>query len=496
MLLCSVAIISAYTDSLLDVNYDPPKSTVYENHDMDALRSFYNLSAEAERSAKKAGQEKEAQPYQAELDKMRSAEKADYEAALQELKTELEASYQAELQKLEAAHKTALEEADKKAQQVAKTHQEDLQKLETAHKTALQATKDAEKQTYQAELQKMKASEKQTYQAELEKMKNAEKASYETTIAKLKTEQEQSYQAELKKAETSNKAALQKAIEEARAKVYSEERSKISEQVQEDMKAEISETVTAQLIPEYEQKKNEELASLGKELEQRIYTETNAGTARFKAVAFNAMLCIVVLIVVVNIFKYVKSNQMLRRKRAGYREYYFHRMGELKGQSDQIREEIDAAYIDIDLRVEALNWAWESYQVHKDYPMKDLLKDMENLVQYPQHIFNIWNNVASSPDKDNIRMEQCNALHRVYTNFEQKVEAFVRRASKSPDGESEEIIGGIQTYEGFLNGLACDISALLPSAPENAELETKLRNIAAAYEALAKRCKNCKKEER
>ncbi|MFC1239041.1 hypothetical protein ACFGOO_06355 [Treponema vincentii] len=452
MLLCSVAVLVSYTDSLLDVNYDPPKSTVYENHDMEALRSFYNLSAEAERSAKKAGQEKEAQPYQAELDKMRSAEKADYEAALQKLKTELEASYQAELQKLDAAHKTAL-----------------------------QAAKDAEKQTYQAEL---------------EKMKNAEKASYETTIAKLKTEQEQSYQVELKKAETANKAALQKAIEEARIKVYSEERSKISEQVQEDMKAEITETVTAQLIPEYEQKKNGELASLGKELEQRIYIETNAGTARFKAVAFNAMLCIVVLIVVVNIFKYVKSNQTLRRKRAGYREYYFHRMGELKGQSDQIREEIDAAYIDIDLRVEALNWARESYQVHKDYPMKDLLKDMENLAQYPQHIFNIWNNVAPSPDKDNIRMEQYNKLRELYTNFHKKIEAFVRRASKSPNGEAEEIIGGIQAYGRFLNRLARDIRALLPSTAENPELARNLTEIAADYETLAKQCKNCKKEER
>ena len=312
---------------------------------MEAVQSIYSLSAEAERSGKKAAQEKEAQPYQAELDKMRSAEKADYEAALQKLKTELEASYQAELQKLEAAHKTAL-----------------------------QAAKDAEKQTYQAEL---------------EKMKNAEKASYETTIAKLKAEQEQSYQVELKKAETANKAALQKAIEEARTKVYSEERSKISEQVQEDMKAEITETVTAQLIPEYEQKKNEELASLGKELEQRIYIETNAGTARFKAVAFNAMLCIVVLIVVVNIFKYVKSNQTLRRKRSEYRGYYLQQMYTLGGHSNKIQREIDDSDIDRDIRIEALKWARESYQVHKDYPMKDLLKDMENLVQYPQHIFNI-----------------------------------------------------------------------------------------------------------
>lgn len=466
MLLCSVAILSAYTDSLLDVNYDPPKSTVYENHDMEAVQSIYSLSAEAERSGKKAAQEKEAQPYQAELDKMRSAEKADYEAALQKLKMELEASYQAEQQRLEAAHKTAL-----------------------------QAAKDAEKQTHQAELQKMKENEKQTYQAELEKMKNTEKASYEATIAKLKTEQEQSYQAALKKAEIANKAALQKAIEEARAKVYSEERSKISEQVQADMKAEITETVTAQLTPEYEQKKNEDLAALGKELEQRIYTETNAGTARFKAVAFNAMFCIVVLIVAISILRYVKSNQTLRRKRSEYRGYYLQQMYTHGGHSDKIQREIDDSDIDRDIRIEALNWARESYQVHKDYPMKDIRGDMEKLAQYPQHIFNIWNNVVSSPDKDSLRMEQGNVLYGVYTNFEQKVEAFVRRARKSPDGESEEIMSGIQTYEGFLTDLACDISALLPSAAENAELETKIRNIAAKYERLAKRCKNCKKEE-
>ena len=465
MLLCSVAIISAYTDSLLDVNYDPPKSTVYENHDMDVLRSFYNLSAEAERSSKKAAQEKEAQPYQAELDKMRSAEKADYEAALQKLKTEQEQSYQAELQKLETSHKTALEEADKKAQQQEKTRQEEQQRLEAAHKTALQAAKDAEK------------------------------ADYEAALQKLKTEQEQSYQAELKKAETANKAALQKAIEEARAKVYSEERSKISEQVQADMKAEITETVTAQLTPEYEQKKNEELASLGKELEQRIYTETNAGTARFKAIAFNAMLCILVLIVVLGILRYIQSNRTLRCKRAAYRGYYLQQMYTFNGHSDKIQREIDDSAIDRDIRIEALNWARESYQVHKDYPMKDIRGDMEKLAQYPQHIFNIWNNVVSSPDKDSLRMEQCNVLYGVYTNFEQKVEAFVRRARKSPDGESEEIMSGIQTYEGFLTDLACDISALLPSTAENAELETKIRNIAAKYETLAKRCKNCKKEE-
>lgn len=253
----------------------------------------------------------------------------------------------------------------------------------------------------------MKASEKQTYQAELEKMKNAEKASYETAIAKLKTEQEQSYQAELKKAETANKAALQKAIEEARTKVYSEERSKISEQVEEDRKAEITETVTAKLTPEYEQKKNEELAALGKELEQRIYTETNAGTARFKAVAVNAMLCIVVLIVVFGIVRYVKSNQTLRRKRAAYRGHYLQQMYTLGGHSDKIQRKIDNSDIDRDIRIEALNWARESYQVHKDYPMKALRVDMEKLAQYPQHIFNIWNNVVSFPDKDNIRMEQC-----------------------------------------------------------------------------------------
>lgn len=351
------------------------------------------------------------------------------------------------------------------------------------YQAELRKIKSEEKYNYETALANMRAEEKNKFSDELVKVRAEEKAYYDTELSKIKTEEKNRYEMLLQNFMEKEKKDRQELIDNMRREIYSLEGEKMREAEIAYLTPLLTEKLRAELTVQYENKKNEELIALRKQLKTEIYEETNIITERIRIVAQNILVFILLVVAVAFLFMIIKKIKKAILEKAENNkniEYYANKyMPSLQknyGKTFEVDDEIDKQNDSDEKKLMKLGLE-RAEQRYKLPTVEQYAKELEDMS--PAKKFRDWNGAKN--DKE-LKNGLCNEFfNNIRAYSAKRIEIYGTRHKRSAEDISALNTLLVQYAETFSN-ISEQVEMLIEG--KDRQIDNKLKKIAAGYKKL------------